>query len=558
MTRAAGPASPTTRPADDAAATQRQPEFSLPTPGDPVDPPPPEETRARRPRIAFLSYSSGFYDWRTQRMARTAIDAGYAVVVYARWYPGAPLVSEEDGYRVIRVPAVAKLAVPGMRGSGLRRLAAIQGAEWPRADRPTAARAAGGSPAVHAARANPASSASRTRVRSGGPVRTAARLGRRLVARVPKLRALRRSGRGLVTWLRIRVRRVANRLAEFDPLQRWQRRLTMFPVRPMGWREALLLTIDEPADIWHGMWAGSLPSLEALRHKFGGRTIYDSRDIYMRSRGFDDMGPGWRPALAAIERHWARRCDAVLTVNDQYATILASELRIDRPAVVRNTPPQYEIPDPRPNRFRALLGLPPTTRIVLYQGGFITDRGIEQGMDAIIRVPDAVLVLMGFGNHRDALVAMASRPPYVGRVHVVDPVPPADLLEWTASADVMLMAIQPTTLNHRYTTPQKLWEAIAAGVPIVATDLPGMAEVVSDVGCGALVDGTDPVSIAAGIRRIIDGPAEERAAMSARAREAAATRYNWESQAGTLLDLYATLSGRPAATTERQLVARGR
>ena len=63
---------------------------------------------------------------------------------------------------------------------------------------------------------------------------------------------------------------------------------------------------------------------------------------------------------------------------------------------------------------------------------------------------------------------LAGQPRFRGRVSVIDPVPPEALLEWTASADVMLMAIQPTTLNHRYTTPQKLWEAIAAGVPVVA------------------------------------------------------------------------------------------
>ncbi len=50
----------------------------------------------------------------------------------------------------------------------------------------------------------------------------------------------------------------------------------------------------------------------------------------------------------------------------------------------------------------------------------------------------------------------------------------------------MLMAIQPTTLNHRYTTPNKLWEAIAAGVPVVASDLPGHGAVVLETGCGEL------------------------------------------------------------------------
>ncbi len=109
------------------------------------------------------------------------------------------------------------------------------------------------------------------------------------------------------------------------------------------------------------------------------------------------------------------------------------------------------------------------------------------------------------------------------------------------------MAIQPTSINHRFTTPQKLWEAIAAGVPVVATDLPGMAEVVRDTGCGVLVEATDPADIARGIREIVDAPPEEREAMRERTWQAGQERYNWQHEADTLLALYRDLLGQPAS-----------
>ena len=105
----------------------------------------------------------------------------------------------------------------------------------------------------------------------------------------------------------------------------------------------------------------------------------------------------------------------------------------------------------------------------------------------------------------------------MGRVFVLPAVTPGELLDWTASADVMVMAIQPTTVNHRFTTPQKLFEAIAAGVPVVASDLPGMAPIVRESGVGELCDPTVPVSIAAAIRRIVE-PARRRAGRARGAR----------------------------------------
>ena len=107
------------------------------------------------------------------------------------------------------------------------------------------------------------------------------------------------------------------------------------------------------------------------------------------------------------------------------------------------------------------------------------------------------------------------------------------------------MPIQPSTLNHRLTTPNKLFEAMAAGVPVVASDLPGMAPIVRETGCGVLCDPTDPASIAAAIRTILDAPADERAGYRERALAAAHATYSWEAQVEVLLAEYGRLTGKP-------------
>ena len=101
-------------------------------------------------------------------------------------------------------------------------------------------------------------------------------------------------------------------------------------------------------------------------------------------------------------------------------------------------------------------------------------------------MPGAVLVLLGYGDlaEIEPRLRPPRRPTPAGVSMLLPAVPPSELLDWVASADVVAMPIQPTTLNHRLTTPNKLFEAMAAGVPVVASDLPGMAPIVRETGCG--------------------------------------------------------------------------
>jgi glycosyltransferase involved in cell wall biosynthesis len=274
--------------------------------------------------------------------------------------------------------------------------------------------------------------------------------------------------------------------------------------------------------------------------------VYDARDIYLEARNLARSRGITRWLAARAERGWAARSARVITVNDAYADVLAERLRVTRPLVVMNCSYRYEPAEPRERRFHDRFGLPPDDKVVLYHGGLFPHRGIEQLLDAIAGLRKGItLVLMGYGVLEPEFRRRSAEAPLAGRVWMMNAVPPADLLDWVACADVVAMPIQASTLNHRLTTPNKLFEAMAAGVPSVVSDLPGMASIVRETGCGVLIDPEDVAALARAIESIVDLTPAEWEAWRRRCLAGAHERYSWETQVERLIEEYGRLTGRP-------------
>jgi glycosyltransferase involved in cell wall biosynthesis len=287
-----------------------------------------------------------------------------------------------------------------------------------------------------------------------------------------------------------------------------------------------------------------IPVALSVGQRDGVPVVYDARDIYLNARNMARMGRPARWFLGRLERGWATAAGRVITVNDAYADVMGSRWPVQRPLVVMNCSFRYDPPQPRERRFHDHLGLDPAEKVVLYHGGLFPWRGIEQLIEAIQNVPGATLVLMGYGILEPTLKAWEADPATNGKVRVMGAVPPDELHDWVAAADVAAMPIQASTLNHRLTTPNKLFEAMAAGVPSVVSDLPGMATIVRETGCGVLVDPASPAAIGAAIRSILDLPESEWLAWRRRCVDAAHAQYSWETQVGKVIDEYSRLTGR--------------
>ncbi|MBI2763958.1 MAG: glycosyltransferase [Chloroflexi bacterium] len=303
-----------------------------------------------------------------------------------------------------------------------------------------------------------------------------------------------------------------------------------------------------PADVYHGHdLTGLAAAIAAAQIHAGARIVYDSHEIYLESGANADQ-PAWlRRLMVRLERRWIGACVALVTVNDSLAEELGRRYQPVLTIVVHNCPPRSEAPTADTgDLIRAATGIPPDQPIALYHGAFSRHRGLEQLAEAVNEpgLERVHAVFLGYGGMRADLDALAAGPTAPGRIHVLSAVPPDELGRWVASADVGVMVIQPSTLNHRMSTPNKLFECLAAGIPVVASDFPEMRRIVCGDPAGPLgrvVRPDDVPGLAAAIRSIVTASPADRAALRDRCRQAASERWNWETESARLVRLYAGL-----------------
>jgi glycosyltransferase involved in cell wall biosynthesis len=459
--------------------------------------------------LVLILPSTGEFDSRTYRIATTCVARGHTVTVMARHKAGLPWREDDPaGFTLIRVQASAEDGMPLRPLVRAARVAVrrLESVVRRRPYRPP------GTPRDADAGSSAATPGATTDATGGAEGQGAP----------PKA-----AGRAPVyvrAWMGL-YRRLA------IPLQIRSHRRNAARVTPRG-------------DLVHGMAFMGIPVALTIGKRDVTPVVYDARDIHLEARNLARMGRPARWLLGRTERRWAESATRVISVNDAYADVLASRWAIERPLVVMNCSYRYTPPSPRQRRFHDALGLPEGRKVVLYHGGLFPWRGIEQLIEAIPDVPDATLVLMGYGVLEPELRAREADPSIGGRMRVMGAVPPSELHDWVAAADVAAMPIQGDTLNHRLTTPNKLFEAMAAGVPAVVSDLPGMSTIAKDAESAILVDPTDVAAVAAAIRRIVALPDDEWQAWRERCVAAAHDRYNWETQVERLLDLYTELTGK--------------
>lgn len=318
--------------------------------------------------------------------------------------------------------------------------------------------------------------------------------------------------------------------------------------RPARWIEAVIKTYRaayaEDADVYNprDIYPMLVAQLVATRRRAAVVADSDELNLY---RNWPWVGSWWWKLLAKpYEGYHLRRAAATITSDEGRADVLVAEYGIVRPAVVRNVPDVTKPPTPDPVwRQDALRG---QERLLLYTGGLVANRGLLELVDAMRELPGYALAFVGHGHLAPSIVARIAEAGVADRVAVQEPVDFERLMSLTASADAAVIPIVGACLSYVYAAPNKLFESMAAGVPVVVSDLAEMARVVRGERVGTLIpDPTDPHSIAGAVRALFEGDEDPRE-IGLRAQRAALARHVWAVERPKLLAAWADVPLRDA------------
>lgn len=220
--------------------------------------------------------------------------------------------------------------------------------------------------------------------------------------------------------------------------------------------------------------------------------------------------PGeWKAELQALEKRCLDEASAVITVCDSIADTIRWELdgRL-RPVVIRNIPDIDFEPSKNYPPLKMQLGLPDDVFVLLWQGGTGPTRGIEQIIEALEFAPNCTFAIRGpsldlFGEEYKAVAVKAGAG---DRLILLDPVKSCDVVAAARGADLGIWTLPALCRNFTFALPNKIFEYMASGVPVLAAHYPEAKRLVEGAGIGLCFDPDDPRSIAQAINRFIENP----------------------------------------------------
>lgn len=287
------------------------------------------------------------------------------------------------------------------------------------------------------------------------------------------------------------------------------------------------------ADIYH---ANDLDTLLAnflaakLRRK---PLVYDSHEYFL---GVPEIqGRAAKKVWAAIERFIFPKLEFIFTVNQSIADLYEKDYG-KKLNIVRNLPLKQSI---EKVKNRDHLKMPKDKRIIILQGaGINVDRGAEELLEAVALSDDYILYIVGTGDVINDLKKRALENDLQNKVVFVGRVPYSEMMQYTLNADVGVTLDKDTNINYRFSLPNKIFDYMKAGIPIVASDLKEVANIIHSYKVGVVIKNHSPQTILDGLNAALNN---ENVTKSYRINGLKGVEeLNWENEVESVKEIYTT------------------
>lgn len=270
----------------------------------------------------------------------------------------------------------------------------------------------------------------------------------------------------------------------------------------------------------------------ARKFKRNCRLIYDSHEYYC---GVPELveRPRIQKFWRNIEKRTVPKVDGMYTVNESIAEIYRKEYHREV-FVVRNISDFKGLPE---RKTRKELGLPSDKHIIILQGaGINIQRGAEELIEAMQLIENAIVIFVGDGDVIPQLKKEVADKNLSDRVLFFGKRPYTELMQFTLVSDIGVSIDKDTNINYRFSLPNKIFDYIHAGIPVLVSDLPEVKRVVKTYDVGLVIDSHDPKEIARKLKMILED--EDLSERFKKNTKIAASTLTWANECKTLKDIY--------------------
>jgi len=261
------------------------------------------------------------------------------------------------------------------------------------------------------------------------------------------------------------------------------------------------------------------------------KIIYDTHEYFTETPELVHR-PKVQAIWQKIENFIFPKLQVIFTVNDSIAELYKKKYNKNL-QVVRNIPPTYI---PSRLKTRKELDLPENKHILILQGtGINKDRGAEEVLTAMQYLQNCILLIIGSGDVLPALQKMTKELQLENKVIFKTKMPFEELRQYTCNSDLGLAVDKDTNLNYHFSLPNKLFDYIHAGIPVLASDLPELKKIINDYDIGYFLQNHDPKNIAATIEYIFENAERYKTVKSNT--EKAREQLCWENEEKNLLQI---------------------